>query len=75
MAPLWTEIMDNIRPWLQDSNEGDSDAPKLAIFSGHDTTLMPLLASIGPKLWNEEDWPPYASMLLIEVSHSFVGIT
>jgi ubiquitin-like domain-containing CTD phosphatase 1 len=28
---------------------------------------MPLLASIGPNLWNDTDWPPYASMLLIEI--------
>lgn len=42
-------------------------APQLALFSGHDTTIIPLLTSLGPRVWNLTDWPPYASMVLIEV--------
>ena len=69
MAPLWAEIMENINPWLAQNNAPNAiPAPKLAIFSGHDTTIMPLLASIDPSLWNDTDWAPYASMMLIEVS-------
>ena len=70
MMPLWVEIMDNIRPWLSTESDDDEevkDAPKLALFSAHDSTVKGLLASLGPKLWNETDWPPYASMLLLEV--------
>jgi hypothetical protein len=33
---------------------------------------MPLLALIGPKLWNNTDWAPYASMLLIEIHHELI---
>ena len=51
-----------------DANVYSVNAPRLSIFSGHDDTLMPLLASLGPNLWNETDFPPYASMLLLEVS-------
>jgi hypothetical protein len=69
MGPLWAEIMDNINPWLnQFDSPDDTPGPKLALYSGHDTTIMPLLASLDPSLWNDTDWAPYASMLLIEVS-------
>jgi hypothetical protein len=70
MGPLWYEIMQGINPHLNDESNAAGekvDAPKLALFSGHDTTLMPLLASIGPELWNDTDWVSYASMMLIEV--------
>jgi hypothetical protein len=66
MAPLWLEIMENIVPWLREE-DFEVETPRLAVFSGHDTTIMPLLASLGPKLWNDTDWAPYASMLVIEV--------
>jgi hypothetical protein len=76
MGPLWAEIMENIRPWITlEEDQIDEDmvmAPKLALFSGHDSTLMPLLASLGPKLWNDTDWAPYASMFLIEVRPLFL---
>jgi len=36
----------------------------LAIYSGHDTTIMPLLAALG--LWDEK-WAPYASMVTLEL--------
>lgn len=75
LGPLWYEIMLNINPHLsfhtggggEDDTAGPPPAPKLAVFSGHDTTLMPLLASIGPSLWDDTDWATYASMMLIEV--------
>ena len=41
--------------------------PKLALFSGHDTTLMPILATLGPDVWSGTEWSPYASMILIEI--------
>lgn len=63
MGPLWHEIMENINPILQ----GDDPRFKLAMFSGHDTTLMPLLAALDPKLWDDKDWPSYASMIVLEI--------
>lgn len=43
----------------------------IAVFSAHDTTLLPLLATFGPQMVeaSAEDgnrWPPYASMLNFE---------
>jgi len=72
-GPLWYEIMKNINPHLKDDDDDTIAAPKLALFAGHDTTLMPLLASLGPNLWNNTDWPPYASMLLIEIHELIDG--
>jgi hypothetical protein len=37
---------------------------KIAFFSGHDTTLLPILAALG-NAYNI--WPPYASLLRIEL--------
>lgn len=71
MGPLWAEIMDNIQPIL---SKEDSPPNKLALFSGHDTTLAPLLVSLGPNVWNGE-WPPYASMLIIEIHEIIDGAT
>jgi ubiquitin-like domain-containing CTD phosphatase 1 len=63
--------MDNIQPIL---SREDSPPNKLALFSGHDTTLAPLLVSLGPNVWNGE-WPPYASMLIIEIHEIIDGAT
>ena len=38
-------------------SEGASSAPLYA-YCGHDTTIMPILASLGIQL---RDWPPYLS--------------
>ena len=69
MGPLWAEIMDHIDPVLQkDSMHKQSRArtpAKLAIYSGYDSTIMEVLASLGA--WFGQDWPPYASMVLLEV--------
>ena len=40
---------------------------KMMLFSGHDSTLVPVLCALG--LYNDE-WPPYASYLAIEVAES-----
>ncbi len=64
IGPLWFEIMKHINHVLE-----DKPAPKLALFAGHDTTLMPLLATLGPDLWKDTEWAGYASMMLIEVSN------
>ena len=63
MGPLWYEILQQIRPVLN----GQSDYPKMHIVSGHDTTVMPLLAALDPKLWPDKEWPSYASMIALEL--------
>lgn len=82
MGPLWNEILSKIVP-LKDITSlgatGSSDffkvmekggIPRMALYSGHDTTVMPLLASLGDDVW-DGTWAPYASMLVIEVSYLF----
>jgi hypothetical protein len=68
MGPLWYEIMSNILPIVNPSttaynnnnnnNNNNNPPPKFALFSGHDTTLMPLLASLGDKVWAGLEWAP-----------------
>lgn len=73
MGPLWLEIMSSILQIVGDSNNHQYSSssglppPKLALFSGHDTTLMPILATLGDQVWSGTEWSPYASMLQIEI--------
>jgi len=68
MGPLWKEIVSNILPIVDSVNHPSSTPPpKMALFSGHDTTLMPILATLGPDVWHAYEWAPYASMILIEI--------
>jgi len=68
MGPLWKEIMSNIVPIVSANHSlSGTPPPKLALFSGHDTTLMPILATLGEKVWSGTEWAPYASMILIEI--------
>jgi hypothetical protein len=69
MGPLWAEILDHIQPVVQSSQQQQQQsAVKFALYSGHDSTIAPLMASLSPKLWNQTDFPWYASMMIIEVS-------
>ena len=65
MGPLWYEMMDKIYPHISDQHVGDHF--KLAVYAGHDTTIMPVLAALAPDLWPDKEWPPYASMVLLEI--------
>lgn len=38
--------------------EAPAQQPRLALYSGHDTTIMPLLVTLGGDLAH---WPPYVS--------------
>lgn len=75
MGPMWVSILSNILPHIQPSYwksifpqlRINENAPKLALFSAHDTTIMSLMAALGKLLWDETDWPPYASLLIIEI--------
>mmetsp|Transcript_6453 Transcript_6453/g.13323 ORF Transcript_6453/g.13323 Transcript_6453/m.13323 type:complete len:594 (+) Transcript_6453:145-1926(+) len=52
MGPLWAEVMDSDETF--------------SLFSGHDSTIYPLMSTLGERVWNATDFPPYASMMLIE---------
>jgi len=61
--------MANILPIVDSASypSSGSPPPKLALFSGHDTTLMPLLATLGGEVWDGTEWAPCASMIQIEI--------
>lgn len=68
MGPLWVEIMENIDATMHEDDTiccPKRMTPSLAIFSGHDTTIIPLLASL-PNAYDNK-WPSYASMVVIEI--------
>mmetsp|Transcript_17336 Transcript_17336/g.26166 ORF Transcript_17336/g.26166 Transcript_17336/m.26166 type:complete len:900 (+) Transcript_17336:1013-3712(+) len=77
LGPLWMNILSNMIPnfpidaWKELIPELEigmkESSPKLALVSGHDGTLLPLLATLGEDVYNGEDWSPYASMILIEL--------
>ena len=63
--------MDNINPIV---NEEDHHPPnRMAVFSGHDTTIQMFLASLG--MLENTQWPPYASMILVEIHEIIDGET
>lgn len=62
IGPLWVQIMSTLEPHTK-----NEPAPTLAVFSGHDTTIMPILAALDPDLWPNQEWPPYASMIVLEL--------
>ena len=75
MGPLWAEIMDGIYPFIDkdlsssSTSSSDDDQNKkrtLSVIAGHDTTIMPLLVSLGQNVWDKQ-WAPYASMMIIEI--------
>lgn len=43
---------------------GRDASPKMYLYSGHDSSLMPLLAALGKPV---TDWPPYLSNLVLEL--------
>eukprot|EP00566_Odontella_aurita_P007066 CAMPEP_0113539014 /NCGR_PEP_ID=MMETSP0015_2-20120614/7689_1 /TAXON_ID=2838 /ORGANISM="Odontella" /LENGTH=746 /DNA_ID=CAMNT_0000438659 /DNA_START=127 /DNA_END=2367 /DNA_ORIENTATION=+ /assembly_acc=CAM_ASM_000160 len=77
MGPLWKEIVDRMMTVLRpeaskeggggNGGEEDGGPTKLALFSGHDTTIMPLLATLGRDVFDGSEWSPYASMVIIEI--------
>ena len=59
------DVIEKTYQHIKERMENRNDI-RIAYFSGHDTTLYPLLPIFG---FSTEDWPPYASMIMIE----FVG--
>jgi len=76
-GPLWVEILSNILPHLKFNSTDDNynfngikhndPPPKLSLFSAHDDTILPLLASLGEEVWDGSGWAPYASIMAIEI--------
>ena len=76
-GPMWAEMLSNILPfvpvvsWIeivpQMKERLREPAPKLALFSAHDTTILPLLATLGQDVWDGVEWANYASMVVIEL--------
>jgi Histidine phosphatase superfamily (branch 2) len=65
MSFLWSEIMSKINAHrLARAAAADDAHEKLLLVSGHDATILPLMASLG--IWMET-WPSYASMMIIEL--------
>ena len=66
IGPLWKEILGPInmaRNVASSDNQLLKLTPRISLFSGHDTTLAPLLIALG--VWDQK-WIPYASMIIIE---------
>lgn len=73
MGPLWAEIFDPILPIVNGGSDRGLSDNKFHLLSGHDTTIIPLLAALG--IWNVKDWPAYASMMILEVHELVDGKT
>lgn len=67
MAPLFQEILDQLqtasRFESQEAYTATNTNSVINLFSGHDTTIMPVLAAL--KIWDGV-WAPYASLIVIE---------
>ncbi|ETV72467.1 hypothetical protein, variant 1 [Aphanomyces astaci] len=51
---------------------GGANTSRFALYSGHDDTVMPLLAALGGSQWLQ-DWPPYAAYLSFELYENNSG--
>ena len=49
---------------MQEAQAGSHSQPQLLLYSGHDTTIMPLLVMLGEDTLN---WPPYCSNIVFEL--------
>jgi hypothetical protein len=69
IGPLWYEIVQQLQSVMAATTTSSSVVvpPKLHVISGHDTTVMPLLAALDPNLWSDTEWPAYASLLVLEL--------
>lgn len=75
MGPLWYDIISKMASVIPKSvipsnikaRDIPNPGPKLNLFSAHDTTLLPILATLGPDVWDGKEWTPYASMIVVEL--------
>ena len=65
-------LLAEIESWLVAAARRDPEAPRLVLLSGHDSTLVPLLASLQlfDAAWS---WPPYTAHVRIELAHARRG--
>ncbi|KAG5179930.1 histidine phosphatase superfamily [Tribonema minus] len=61
--PFMMELLGNMEA-AATAAEPPAQAPKLALYSGHDTVIAPVLAALGAY---DCRWPPYASHVRIEL--------
>jgi len=69
MSHLWFDILRFVNKAATTTSPTDmlhAKIPRFVLFSGHDTTIMPLLVSLG--IWDGK-WAPYASMWNMELYH------
>jgi len=52
---------------IKNGGDGSDSPPKLALFSAHDDTILPLLATLGNNVFDGKEWAPYASVFNIEL--------
>ena len=64
-------LLHAIEAWLAAAARRDPETPRLVLLSGHDSTLVPLLAAL--QLDAAWSWPPYAAHLRIELAHARRG--
>merc|ERR1712196_57552 len=59
------EMVDKNQNQNQNQNQNNDSKKKFVIFSGHDSTIVPILCSLGIY---ENIWPPYASNIVFEIA-------
>ncbi|KAJ8900915.1 hypothetical protein NDN08_000214 [Rhodosorus marinus] len=67
IGPLWKEIQNAHEKILKNEESEGGKRHKLVIYSGHDTTLIPMLLSLNAF---DEKWPEYSANLVIELLRS-----
>ena len=63
------EIMEDLK-YCNNSPTRTIDEPKLLIYSGHDTTLLPVMCALNIY---DGNWPPYASYVTLEFVKSKIN--
>lgn len=62
IGPFVDILLTNMEKFVRSSNSPDS--AKFFLYSGHDTTLIPLMCALGIE---SESWPPFASNVVLEL--------
>ncbi|CAN0059608.1 unnamed protein product [Laminaria digitata] len=73
LGPFLSEVLTIIGARGNESGvpeAGMTSTPKLAIFSGHDATLVPIMTAL--KIY-EDVWPPYASYISLDIASDEQG--
>lgn len=63
VGSMLSEVLEHMRPVALGDGEKRAEGRKLVVYSGHDSTLLPLLHAFDAFL----DWPPYASNFILEL--------